>query len=223
LGATTLLDIGITNRGDNPGPGAVITYRIKITNNDTTPAYSLRVWDTLPAELDYVQTQSTGSAAVSGKYIVWDMPEGFVLNPGEYMTIVFTAKISSIEEGSLVIDTASVDYNDDSYTGSTRHPALTSSQSFYPEGQVIVFPNPFDSTTAVNGTMKFLNLVPGALIQIYSLSGESVFSVDIGNNVKYFWNISNRFGKKVSPGVYYWAIKNPVNGRTDTGKIFLVK
>lgn len=223
-GATALLEIEITSRGDNPGPGAVVTYRIKITNNDTTPAYNIKVWDTLPDEMYYGQTQSADLPEVNGNYLQWSLPNGFILNPGEETTIIFTAIITNIEEGSLVINTASVDYNDGQYnTPDFKHPALKSEQNLYPEGIIVVFPNPFDSTLAVGGKLKFANMVPGALLQIYTLTGELVYSVDIGQNVKYFWNCKNRDGKNISPGIYFWVVKNPVNGRTDTGKLFIVR
>ena len=138
--------------------------------------------------------------------------------------MVFTAVISNLQEGALVINTASADYNDGYYNlPEFRHPAIKSDQSFYPEGQIVVFPNPFNSATAVNGTLKFANMVPGALMQIYTLTGELVYAVDIGHNVKYYWNLKNRHGSAVSPGIYYWVVKNPVNNRTDTGKLFIVK
>lgn len=223
-GTPALLTIELTNRGDNPGPGAVVTYRIRVVNNDTTPAYNIRVWDTLPAEMYFDSTQSLYVTQVSGNYLQWDLPVGFVLNPGEEFTIVFNAVIINIEEGALVENSASVDYNDNMYNSPAyRHPAIESMQSFYPEGIIAVFPNPFNSATAVNGMLKFANLVPGALLRVYTLSGENVQAVDVKQNTKYYWDCKNRYGKLVSPGIYYWVVKNPVNGRTDTGKIYIVK
>ena len=219
-----LLKIEITNRGDNPAAGAILTYRIKIRNDDTTAAGNLRAWDTLPPELSYLETSSAGAVTVAGNYIVWDLPAGFVLNPGEEIYVVFTAVFSYIEEGSLVINAASTDYNDGCYsTPSFRHPAITSDQSFYPEGRIVVFPNPFSPESAIGGTLKFANMVPGALLQIYTVSGEMVYSINIGNNVRYYWGSKNRYGKTVSPGIYYWVVKNPLNNKTDTGKIYIIR
>ena len=202
----------------------MVTYRIKITNNDTTPAYNLRVWDTLPQEMNYGSTLSPDQPTVSGNYLVWDMPPDFILGPGQETTVVFTAVITNIQEGSLVINTASSDYNDGLYnTQFFRHPPVKSDDSFYPEGQIVVFPNPFNRSDAVNGTLKFANMVPGALLQIYTISGELVYAADIGHNVKYYWDCRNRNSNSVAPGIYFWVVKNPVNNRTDTGKIYIVK
>lgn len=224
MGTPALLGIEITNRGDNPGPGAILTYRIRLSNDDIVSASNIRVWDTLPAELVYISTTSPGTVTTAGNYILWELPADFVLAPGEETFVVFTARIINIEEGSLVTNAASVDYNDGHYnTPDYRHPAITSDQSFYPEGVIVVFPNPFNSATAVNGMLKFANLVPGARIQIYTLSGEMVYTADIGHNLKYFWDCKNRHGNPISQGIYYWVVKNPVNGRTDTGKLYIVK
>ncbi|RLE37308.1 hypothetical protein DRJ17_06870, partial [Candidatus Woesearchaeota archaeon] len=195
------LDISLKVTGENPKPGAKITYTIKIINNDTTPAYNLSIWDTLPDNLIFINSNIRTNLKVNGNYIVWDLT-GNTLNPGKTIYIEFTVEITRINNELPIANKVSCDYNDKYYVVPDRHPPISSNIVFYPADKPVVYPNPFYPREAVGGKLKFANIVPGSKIQIYTVSGEIVTAMDT-NNIIAYWDGKNRFKKEVSTGVYY--------------------
>lgn len=111
------------------------------------------------------------------------------------------------------------DYND-AYYVVQRHPPIISNIAYYPADVPVIYPNPFWPEKAVGKKLKIDNLVPGSIIQIYTISGEIVTSLDAPDMTVY-WDGKNRYGYMSSPGVYYWLIKTPSN-RIYKGKLFIV-
>jgi len=212
------LEVRLTASGDEPAIGAKITYTIRITNNDSGPAYNLSIWDSLPSTLKFIESPGN-TLNINGNYINWDLP-GSVLNPGDSLTIKFTVEVISINKDMPIANSVYVDYNDDYYVNPSRHPPLESNTAYYPSDLPVIYPNPFSSAKAIGGVLKIDNLVPGSTIQIYTLSGEIVMSLT-AKNIKITWDGKNRYGHKVSPGIYYYIIKSSGN-RSYMGKIFII-
>jgi len=220
------LGVTLKAKGDNPAPGAVITYSLRIVNNDYAPVSNITVYDVLPDELVFrAYTQNVASIEVNGNSLVWDFGPDFVLNPGESYTLEFTVEmLRQGQDGDLVINTADVQYNDPFYTviSGTKH-SVMSNMSFYPEGIPAVYPNPFDRTKAKGGLLKFFNLAPYTSVRIYTLSGEGVFSGSTQSAPFFFWDGKNNYGKPISPGIYYWVTNNMTSGQINKGKLLVVK
>jgi uncharacterized repeat protein (TIGR01451 family) len=220
------LDVTLKAKGDNPAPGAVIIYTLRIANNDYAPVSNIMVYDVLPDVLVFRSyTQTAASLQVSGNSLVWDFGPDFILNPGESYTLEFTAEmLRQGQDGDLVINTADVEYNDPFYTiiSGAKH-TVSSNMSFYPEGIPAVYPNPFDRTKAKGGMLKFLNLAPYTSVRIYTLSGEGVFSGNSHNAPFFFWDGKNNYANQVSPGIYYWVTHNMTSGQINKGKVLVIK
>lgn len=90
---------------DKERVGRLVTYTIQVDNVSTTerkdswPATGLKVWEILPAYLDFI----TATASVPGvtvfytptaRTITWTFPAEFVLHPGETTFVTFTTRIT---------------------------------------------------------------------------------------------------------------------------------
>jgi hypothetical protein len=88
---------------------------------------------------------------------------------------------------------------------------------------MVVFPNPFSPSTAVNHELKFDNVPAGSVIEIWTLSGERVATVNT-TTLRAVWDAKNWKGYPVSPGIYLFTCRNPLTDAAPLkGKIFLVK
>lgn len=212
---TTLLSIRKTAGGQPPAVGAIITFEIEIRNNDTSPAYNLAVWDTLPSQVELVYDYAGVPKTVDGQYIRWDLsgaPSANPLNPGGIIYIRFDCRITGYSGSVPIANSAGCDYDD----ASGRHGPIFSEAVFYPVGLPAVYPNP-----AVD-YVKFTNIVPGSQVDIFTLSGEYVNSLDI-THLTETWMMNNRFNSRVSPGIYYYLIKDEKGVTRYKGKIFIVR
>ncbi len=94
-----------TGRTDGERVGRLVTYTIRVENLPTTtredswPATNLKVWEQLPAYLDFVQAW----AAIPGvaveftptaRFITWTYPSTFTLHPGETTYVTFTVRVT---------------------------------------------------------------------------------------------------------------------------------
>lgn len=213
-----MLSVILTASGDEPAIGTKITYTIKITNKDNRPAYNISIWDSLPLTLKFIESPGN-TVNINGNYINWDL-YGSILNPGESFTIKFVVEIVRINKDIPIANSVYVDYNDDYYVGLLRHPPIESNTAYFPSDLPVIYPNPFNPDKAISGVLKIDNLVPGSTVQIYTISGEIVMVIN-ANSVKEIWDGKNRYGYKVSPGIYYYIIKGSGN-KTYMGKIFII-
>jgi hypothetical protein len=162
----------------------------------------------------------------TGNVLYWDISKDsngnpFTLEPGEHIRIEFTARLTAvIPANQPFTNKAAVDYNDPFYAAPAKHPPIPADVSYYPIGRPVVFPNPFNLDT--DTVVTFDNVVPGSLIQIYTISGEAVKAIYTGIKTT-TWDGKNRYGKTASPGIYYFVIKNQSNGEVRKGKIFVVR
>jgi len=236
LPSPVLIDISLEARGPiNPRVGDNITFTIIISNYSTAPVSGIKVWDTLPLQVRYLNTTFTDAPAqISGNYVMWDIsykedkdgnPVPFILHPGQTETITFEVEIiGASAEKDPVVNTAVADYTDHYYfpgsPNGDRHPPVYSDAVFFPRGRIGVFPNPFNP--GIDGTVKFDNIVPGSSISIYTLSGEHVKTIE-SNLIRAYWDGKNRYGAVVSSGVYFFTVKNANSAKIIRGKIFVVK
>jgi len=81
-----------------------------------------------------------------------------------------------------------------------------------------IYPNPFDWTKAINGTLKFRRMPPFSKVQIFTVAGETVTKLDADFNGMAEWDGRNSDGTRVAPAVYLWLAKAP-NGKIRRGKV----
>lgn len=201
--------------GDPPAPGAVIRYEIEVRNNDVNPVYNIAVWDTLPPEVELINDYTGLPFSRSGNYIRWDLssePGGSPLSPGHALYLIIECRIKYLKEGLPVTNYAGCDY----YDGAGKHAPVFSEAAFYPYNLPVVYPNP-----GVDH-VRFTNIVPGSQIDLFTVSGELVDSISVVNIVE-TWDCKNRRNSRVSPGIYYYLIKNQKRKAFYKGKIFIVK
>jgi hypothetical protein len=88
--------------------------------------------------------------------------------------------------------------------------------------KVVVYPNPFIPSQSINGYITFKNLTENATIQIYSVDGEKVKTIDkIGGGDEATWNALNDKDEIVTSGTYIFFIQNELD--TFTGKIIILR
>lgn len=222
--------LSLSAEGEDPAEGARVTYKIELANNDTLPMAKICVWDTLPPGVVFAQNYSMVEPVITGQYVFWELPEDFVLNPGKSITLEYTVILTDLMDGEVITSRAGADYNDP-YNGGIpdgtgwvagKHEPIYSNVAYYPGGLPVVFPNPFSPAGAINGRLKFDNLVPGSMIYIYTISGEMVITFKSGN-IREEWDGKNWHGTKCSPGVYYYMIRNRGSSHVHKGKIFMVR
>ena len=220
------LKIILNAEGEEPKPGAKIKYTITIENNSNTVVSHLAVWDTLPDGIKFLENNSGISyqiTKINGRdYILWDL-SGYEPLPGQKFVMSFTVEMEEIiTKDGLITNVIAADYNDPVYTPLTgKHPPVISNMSFYPKGKPVVYPNPFNLNGSKDGMIKFENLVPGSAIYVFTLAGENVIN-KYANETKVLWDCRNKYGNKISQGIYFYIIENRTTGKSEKGKIFII-
>jgi hypothetical protein len=92
---------------------------------------------------------------------------------------------------------------------------------------VIGYPSPFSPNTAFNHKFKVINLPADAEMNIYTIAGEKVKTLQetemqFPNSGYIDWDGKNEAGETVANGVYLYLVKTP-DGSKKTGKIGIVK
>jgi len=87
-------------------------------------------------------------------------------------------------------------------------------------GQIIVYPNPFNSEKAVNGTLKIEYLPENTRVSIYTVHGFKVYYKE-NTNGRIEWDGKNMEGEKVAPGIYFYIIET--KNEKIIGKLFITK
>jgi len=87
---------------------------------------------------------------------------------------------------------------------------------------VIVYPNPFRPDLAKDNVLKFIGLTDNVSIKIYTLSGELVWTKQVGYTAGgTTWDGRNLDGKTVSSGLYVYQITN-AKGEKVEGRISVI-
>jgi hypothetical protein len=157
---------------------------------------------------------------VSGNFIMIDLPESQVLNPGETIIVKIYVTINDAGGDGYISNTVSVDYSDALYAAPARHPAVLAAAD-YPKAIPYVFPNPFKMSESVDKVIKFWNVPPGSVITIYTLSGEFVTALDT-NEIRMEWDATNNWKQPVAPGIYFYTMRNLFSGQVFAGKIYII-
>ncbi len=223
---TAELGITLLSYGENAQPGAMIEYKIIIENRSSNvSAFNIRVWDTLPAEVEYVDSYFVVKPIIENGVIIWEMPYEMELKPGERIIIELRVKMTKTDGQGFITNIACADYQDGYYNdtfGTGRHPVITSNINEYPEEPIIAYPNPYK----INGEgkwIKFVNIPPNSTVQIYTVSGENVISLSTQAGSRVAWDGKNKRGQEVSTGIYYYVIINKSSKEIVTSKIFIIK
>ncbi len=220
------LSITLMADGENAQPGAIIEYKIIIENNDSNmSAYNIKVWDTLPLEVEFIDNYFMVNPTIENGVATWQMPADVELKPGEKFIIEFRVRMINTDGQGFISNVACADYQDGYYNdtfGNGRHPVITSNINEYPEEPIIAYPNPYKSGGDSKG-IKFVNLPPNCSVQIYTLSGESVIALNTFTGSRVTWDGKNRLGREVSTGIYYYVVLNKYSKQVVRGKIFIVK
>jgi len=99
---------------------------------------------------------------------------------------------------------------------------ITSNINEYPEEPIIAYPNPY-KLSGESKAIKFVNLPPNCTVQIYTISGEGVISLNTFTNSRVVWDGKNRKGREVSAGIYYYVVLNKYSKQVVKGKVFIIK
>jgi hypothetical protein len=71
---------------------------------------------------------------------------------------------------------------------------------------IVVYPNPFNPDTAVNGTLKIQGVPPGATVNLYTVSGELVHR-ETATGALIEWDGKTLNGRVVATGIYYYVVR----------------
>jgi len=223
---SALLDMTLISYGENAQAGAKIEYKIIIENKDSSiSAYNIRVWDTLPGEVEFIDSYFVVQPEILDGVVIWQLPKDMELKPGEKMIIEYRVKMTNTDGKGFITNTVSADYQDEYYNdtfGNGRHPVITSNVNEYPEEPIIAYPNPYKISGESKG-IKFANLPLNSIVQIYTISGESVITLSTLLGTRVVWDGRNSKGKEVGTGIYYYVILNKNSKEIVKGKIFIVK
>lgn len=146
------------------------------------------------------------------------------INPGQQQSYIFTiTTIDTLASGTVInIPAVTADYNLYPAPAPAMPVTATSNTAFITVGEIVVYPNPFNPATAVNGVCKFANLPKNTRIAIYTVSGEFVQS--FRNQTAYvYWDGTNVSDKPASAGIYYYIISWNDDKDKLVGKIFLLR
>ena len=88
----------------------------------------------------------------------------------------------------------------------TFTPTITLTPTNTPVG-LHLWPNPYNPKYAVNSSLKVYQAPPGAVLSIYTVSGELVASATADQNGWILWYCRNKYGVQVSGGIYYYVVK----------------
>jgi len=161
--------------------GEAITLKVTIKNTGT-----VAIPNVLPA------VRVTG-----GKAEQVGNPVGATLAPGESVILLVTIKPTGDGELSFGVGANGAEgsvYASEVSAGPVR--------AYGTGGKIIVYPNPLKS-----GSMaKFCGLAAGAKLTIYTLRGLKVWSAE-AQGFRVEWDGRNDAGRKVAPGMYYWAVE----------------
>jgi uncharacterized repeat protein (TIGR01451 family) len=197
-------------------PGGEIKFTLTISNTGAD-AINLVLWDTLPDNASFPDADLNAAWVLNGR--VFSYAAG-TLDAGQSISVNFILKADdSLAEGTKIyVGPIEAKYDDIAAAGNTAQ----SNQVYIVAGDIQVYPNPYNPSTSVGSNLKFANVPKNAAIILYSLSGEFVTRLTADSPYIY-WNTSNSYGCKVSPGIYLYVVKSDQGRILKTGKIYFMK
>ncbi len=192
------------SQGDN---NDLITYSLTLRNNGSD-ATGVTLWDSVSSRLDLVSYSSPGVS--SPPLLSWSLG---TVTAGQRVVETFSAKIDNNDApGSEIPNNFYARYFDTATLQTVA--GLKSNTAWVTVGKdVLVYPNPFSLSGSLGRVLKFVNVEPGTTIEIRSLSGEIVTSIQAAD---YYatWDGRNNRGELVAPGIFFYIIGYPsVKGR----------
>jgi hypothetical protein len=126
----------------------------------------------------------------------------------ETPSCTFTSTLSGtpVNTGTATHTHTETPENSPTQTPVVPTPTLTSVPG-YAGGEIIIFPQPFDRSRAVNGELKFRNMPAPCTVYIYSSTGMLLAEMSSGNG-KLNWDAKTASGNYLSPGFYVCVIKH---------------
>jgi len=216
--APAIIDIALTAVDFTTTAGGIARVRITVSNLGQEAASNVVLWETLPTEA----VLNPGTA----ENTQWTLSSGVIsrtigaIAPGASLDYYYTLKVQDGLPGSytIVLPYAEASYNDITSPVTLKYAQSLSAAIVI--GDMVIYPNPFNPESAIGGKMKIANVPKDAKIRIYSVSGEMVMSYWAKTPVV-TWDGRNGYGKKVSPGIYYYFISWDNEKRSVKGKIFV--
>lgn len=198
--------------------GQPVKIKVQVINKGGSTAKTVSVTCSLPHELKIaiVAGSEKWKANYSGTANIQECQD---LEAGQsiFLELFVEPWVESTDTGMIKMLPFTVTYTD--LAGKTK--SDDSDDISFWIGETVVCPNVFNPKKAVGGVMKFKNLPYGALLTIYSVSGELVMQFGALNTAAAFWNGKNVQSSDVAPGVYYYIITDEKNNLHKKGK-FLV-
>jgi hypothetical protein len=215
--APAILSINLDAQDPAISQGGQAVMKITLSNTGSA-ALNAVLSETLPAQAIFDTTLPANAGwTLAGNTISLDAG---IINSGDTRTFYFTITAAqSVASGdSITFNAVSCAYGD---AVSVDNIVYSSSKTIY-VGDIEIYPNPFNPSTAAGGVMKFANMPGDSVITIYTISGEAVLNFYSKQSVVP-WDGKNMNGKVVSPGIYYYLIRLKNSTRVLTGKIFVIK
>jgi uncharacterized repeat protein (TIGR01451 family) len=104
-----LISVNIERNTPNLNQGAIVNYRITLTNNSDTALTGVEAKIVLPSELSFVDATSTGGVTIKDNVMTVPISN---MNAKEVKTFILPAKVAnSAEIGKTVVTTVYVSYN----------------------------------------------------------------------------------------------------------------
>jgi hypothetical protein len=96
-----------------------------------------------------------------------------------------------------------------------------SSIGYDPTKETIVYPIPYRAS--VNNTITFDNLPPEGELLIFDVMGGIVFNKEGLTDKQYIWNVKNKSGRNISPGLYIFKVRDTRGNEIDSGKVVIIR
>ena len=200
---------------------------IEILSNPETilqpiPQYSFRT-------VQFTTNQIVHSMAVDGVGNKWIGTENgiFVVSPDGSDSIAhFTAENSPLVS-DVVMSIAIDPTRGEAYAGTPS--GISRFSTIFKRGQpdyssIRVFPNPVVQSAEVSPTVYIDGLVAGSTVQIFSLAGKLITTIDgsqLGSTVT--WNGRDALGHQVPSGMYLVSATSPQAGSNGEAKVVIVR
>jgi uncharacterized repeat protein (TIGR01451 family) len=198
--------------------GGSIKFSVIVANTGDA-AYNVKLWDTVPMKMSFPEDNTNNSSwTLNGQ--VFSFNAGTIL-PGEIKQYTFVLKTDDgLTDGTLIpVEGVTAGFSDAPSADPERR--SISNSVIVSTGDIVVFPNPFNPKTAVNGLLKFANIPPEGIVNVFTVSGELVFRMPAVEPYVY-WDGHNNYGGAVSPGIYYYVVTSPRYTFLKKGILYIV-
>jgi hypothetical protein len=229
-GAEGLATGTVTVTGTDVNSGRTATAAAVSSFNIGSGRYSLTALVASPGEveLDRVITLVM-SVSNTGRFVLINAGPGPLAITGDGVVLLLTkpqpAAIPGLAPGGSASFTWTfrsirgglVYFRDDAVAIGIATPAVTANPVRIVEAggslaDAIVYPTPFDPSTALMGGLRFRRMPPFTEVRVFTDAGDLVRTLKADDDGLAIWNARNESGSRVVPGVYFWVMKAPQGG-----------